>query len=206
MKSLIFLTFALLSDIRADDEYLLPSKQYNPEYAKDRYLIHLDNEKYSQTPAPRPYAFGYAAGRYPGDIDRTHSEISDGSGVVQGSYSYVDPRHKIRKVEYTADKYGFHPITNDNVPDLPSDTPIVAAAKVNHLQKYAAIVQEQQSAPNHIKFPSDTPEVQYAKNKHLALFQAIAAEHARLATEQEAKNQQEKIQNNVNGGEEHYTY
>lgn len=33
---------------------------------------------------PRPYAFGYAAGRFPGHIDRTHSEISDGSGVVKG--------------------------------------------------------------------------------------------------------------------------
>lgn len=36
------------------------------------------------SPPPNPYAFGYAAGRYPGHIDRTHSEVSDGSGVVQG--------------------------------------------------------------------------------------------------------------------------
>lgn len=36
-------------------------------------------------PPPRPYAFGYAAGRFPGHIDRTHSEISSGSGVVQGN-------------------------------------------------------------------------------------------------------------------------
>lgn len=38
-------------------------------------------------PPPRPYAFGYAAGRFPGHIDRTHSEISSGSGVVQGLIS-----------------------------------------------------------------------------------------------------------------------
>lgn len=35
-------------------------------------------------PPPVPYAFGYAAGRFPGHIDRTHSEVSDGSGIVQG--------------------------------------------------------------------------------------------------------------------------
>lgn len=33
---------------------------------------------------PRPYAFSYTAGRYPGDIDRQHAEVSDGSGVVKG--------------------------------------------------------------------------------------------------------------------------
>lgn len=36
-------------------------------------------------PPPLPYAFGYAAGRFPGHIDRTHSEVSDGSGIIQGS-------------------------------------------------------------------------------------------------------------------------
>jgi len=33
---------------------------------------------------PLPYSFAYAAGRAPGHIDRTHSESSDGSGVVRG--------------------------------------------------------------------------------------------------------------------------
>lgn len=40
----------------------------------------------TEPPPPRPYAFGYAAGRAPGHIDRTHSEVSDGTGVVKGRY------------------------------------------------------------------------------------------------------------------------
>lgn len=43
-----------------------------------------EEEEYPSTPGL--YAFGYAAGRFPGNIDRTHSEVSDGSGVVRGSY------------------------------------------------------------------------------------------------------------------------
>lgn len=33
---------------------------------------------------PLPYSFSYAAGRAPGHVDRVHSEISDGTGVVRG--------------------------------------------------------------------------------------------------------------------------
>uniref|UniRef100_A0A182R445 Secreted protein n=1 Tax=Anopheles funestus TaxID=62324 RepID=A0A182R445_ANOFN len=33
-------------------------------------------------PPPKAYAFTYSAGRSPGHVDRTHSEVSDGSGVV----------------------------------------------------------------------------------------------------------------------------
>ena len=36
---------------------------------------------------PQPYSFSYTAGRYPGHVDRTHSETSDGSGTVRGKYS-----------------------------------------------------------------------------------------------------------------------
>lgn len=46
-----------------------------------------EGEYYTTTtpqPPPRPYAFGYAAGRFPGHIDRTHTEISDGTGIVKG--------------------------------------------------------------------------------------------------------------------------
>jgi hypothetical protein len=35
---------------------------------------------------PQPYSFTYTAGRYPGHVDRTHSETSDGSGTVRGKY------------------------------------------------------------------------------------------------------------------------
>lgn len=63
------------------------------------------------SPAPAsPYVFSYTAGRYPGHADRTHSEVSDGSGTVRGSFSYIDPRQQIRTVDYTADQFGFHPV------------------------------------------------------------------------------------------------
>lgn len=67
-------------------------------------------EQHTEPPPPSPYVFSYTAGRYPGHADRTHSEVSDGSGIVRGSFSYVDPRQQIRTVDYTADKNGFHPI------------------------------------------------------------------------------------------------
>lgn len=89
-------------------------------------------------------------------------------------------------MEYIADKEGFHPFTNQYVPDLPSDTPVVAAAKEKHLLKYNAIKQAHQVAPGHVLIPVDTAAVEYAKNKHFALFQKIAEEHAKMAAELEA--------------------
>lgn len=44
-----------------------------------------EEEPTTEHAAPGLYAFGYAAGRFPGNIDRTHSEVSDGSGVVRGT-------------------------------------------------------------------------------------------------------------------------
>lgn len=43
-----------------------------------------EEEHTTESATPGLYAFGYAAGRFPGNIDRTHSEVSDGSGVVRG--------------------------------------------------------------------------------------------------------------------------
>ncbi|KAF7283170.1 uncharacterized protein LOC143193836 [Rhynchophorus ferrugineus] len=143
-------------------------------------------------PPPLPYAFGYAAGRFPGHIDRTHSEVSDGSGVVQGSYSYVDPSYKIRKVDYVADQYGFHPVLNHEAPAVPQDTPIVAAAKEKHLAQYSRIADAHQHAPQVVIVPVDSQSVQYARDKHLSLFQKIADEHARIAAEREALKQAEE--------------
>lgn len=50
-----------------------------------------------------------------------------------GLYTYVDPRHEIRTVEYTADKNGFHPILN--IPPA-IDTPAVAAARSRHFELF----------------------------------------------------------------------
>ena len=35
-------------------------------------------------PPPRPYSFGYSAGRFPGHVDRVQSESGDGTGVIHG--------------------------------------------------------------------------------------------------------------------------
>ncbi|CAH2003291.1 unnamed protein product [Acanthoscelides obtectus] len=174
MKSILLSPFALLIMLHVTTGADL---QHVHEY--------VEEEIATPQPPPRPYAFGYAAGRYPGHIDRTHSEVSDGSGVVQGSYSYVDPKHKIRTVEYIADREGFHPVLNEHVPDLPSDTPAVAAAKQKHLQRYAAIAQSHKASQGRVIVPLDTRTVEYAKQKHLALYQQIAAEHAQQAAELE---------------------
>lgn len=157
-------------------------------HADVSHLVHLQQTELSTLPPPpKPYAFGYAAGRFPGHIDRTHSEVSDGSGVVQGSYSYVDPRFQIRTVEYTADKNGFHPILNHVPEPLPIDTPVVAAAKHRHLVQFANIANARQAAPNTVVVPVDSVAVSRAKDKHFRLYQKIAEEHARLAALQEAE-------------------
>lgn len=148
-------------------------------------VVPFEEEVETPPPPPNPYAFGYAAGRFPGHIDRTHSEVSDGSGTIQGSYSYVDPSFKIRKVDYVADRDGFHPTLNQHVPALPNDTPIVAAAKERHLAQYARIADSHHSTPQAI-VPQDSQAVQYAKSKHLSLFERIAQEHAQIAAEREA--------------------
>ncbi|XP_068087099.1 cuticle protein 10.9 [Anabrus simplex] len=87
---------------------------------------------------PQPYSFTYVAGRYPNHVDRTHSETSDGSGVVRGTFSYVDPRFQVRTVEYVADQQGFHPVLSNPV----ADTPTVAAAKQKHAELFDRIAQD----------------------------------------------------------------
>ncbi|CAG2057309.1 unnamed protein product [Timema podura] len=71
------------------------------------------------TASPQPYSFSYVAGRYPGQVDRQHSETSDGNGVVR-------------------DKNGFHPVLSNPV----ADTPIVAAAKQHHADLFQRIAEE----------------------------------------------------------------
>ncbi|KAI4454614.1 structural contituent of cuticle [Holotrichia oblita] len=144
---------------------------------------------------PRPYAFGYAAGRYPGHIDRTHSEISNGD-VVQGSYSYVDPKFQIRTVDYVADKNGFHPVLNFSPPPLPQDSLAVAAAKERHLAQYQAIANAHQSGQ--VIVPIQTPAFQKIATKHNDLYEEIAAEHARLAAEREAEKLHQDSSNLIN--------
>lgn len=183
-------------------------------------LVKLEIETTTIPPPPRPYAFGYAAGRYPGSVDRTHSEISDGSGVIQGSYSYLDPSNKVRTVDYTADKNGFHPTLNFAPTDtravaeakakhehlyhtiaekhqsgaihIPRDSAAVAHAKEAHLQRYNQIAAQQHVQPGVVLVPVDTLAVQQKTQKHFDLYAQIAAEHARIAAEREAEREEKK--------------
>lgn len=117
--------------------------------------------------------------------------------LIAGSYSYIDPNHRIRTVEYIADKEGFHPVTNEHVAAVPLDTPVVAAAKQQHLQKYNAIKHFHETLPNVLLLPADTTAVEHAKNKHFALFKKIADEHTKMAAELkslEKANKPEEVQ------------
>lgn len=103
----------------------------------DQHQVY-DDALNAQAPPANPYVFSYTAGRFPGHADRAHSEVSDGSGVVRGAFSYIDPKQEIRSVEYVADKDGFHPILSH--PNLaPKQSAAVQRATINHLRLYNSI-------------------------------------------------------------------
>lgn len=112
-------------------------------------VSHLTNPQYydelattsTQPPPPHPYQFDYKAGRFPGHVDRVHGEVSDGSGVVRGAFSYVDPRQEIRTVEYTADKDGFHPVLSHPNEAL-QQTEAVKQATIRHFEQYNRIAEQ----------------------------------------------------------------
>lgn len=119
-------------------------------------VSHLSNAQYyddsvTSTPAPphRPYSFGYQAGRYPGHVDRSHQEVSDGSGVVRGAFTYIDPRQQIRTVEYTADKDGFHPnVSPEN--GGPQQSEAVKLATQRHLDIFNRIAERNLNVRNRL--------------------------------------------------------
>lgn len=99
----------------------------------------------------------------------------------------MDPRFRLRTVEYVADKNGFYPILNYTPKPLPDDSPVVEAAKQKHYALYAKIAnahaQGIESLPS---APRQSESVIRATNKHYDLFNKIAAEHARIAEERAA--------------------
>lgn len=125
-------------------------------------------------------------------------------------FSYVDPRHTVRTVEYVADQNGFHPIhiTNPNL-----DTKAVAQEKAKHAALYNKIALEQQRIAEErgqfglddgsykpkpdeniqptfvpIDHPRDTAAVNRAKFRHFDLYDRIAQDHARIAAERQFQN------------------
>ncbi|CAH2094181.1 unnamed protein product [Euphydryas editha] len=154
-------------------------------------VSHLELEATTRPPPPKPYVFAYTAGRYPGHTDRQHAEVSDGSGVVKGTFSYVDPLQKVRRVDYVADSEGFHPVLSDPPPEHPTDSESVAKAKNRHFELYAKIAEEHANHP-FPDVPRQSAAVAAAAAKHTQLFRVIAEQHARIAAEREALQREEE--------------
>ncbi|XP_014219048.1 uncharacterized protein LOC106647245 [Copidosoma floridanum] len=157
--------------------------------AADELLPPAVNDVTTQGP-PNPYSFQYKAGRYPGHVDRVQSEIGDGTGRVRGSYSFIDPKLKVRTVEYTADENGFHPalINYDDVLNYqPKDSEAVRRAKERHNVLYQKIAASRSQGAPVAELPKDSASVARAKDRHNSLYRKIAAEHAAIASEREAQ-------------------
>lgn len=105
----------------------------------------------------------------------THAEVGDGSGVVRGAFSYVDPSQQVRTVEYVADEQGmlkieqfqikaykillsgFHPQLSHPV----TNTKAVQLATQRHLELYNKIA-ERNSNPDYALnagLPKESPAV-----------------------------------------------
>ncbi|XP_063709973.1 larval cuticle protein LCP-17 [Culicoides brevitarsis] len=152
-------------------------------------VSHLSHDEYSTTTVnypPRPYEFGYSAGRFPGHVDRTHVEVGDGAGTVKGAFSYVDPKQQVRVVEYVADEYGFYPKLSHEL-KAPEDTVAVKLAADRHHQLYSKIAESHANPHLPTAGPKKSAAVERAEQKHLDLFAKIAAEHAKLGAEREAE-------------------
>ncbi|OXU16808.1 hypothetical protein TSAR_005527, partial [Trichomalopsis sarcophagae] len=100
---------------------------------------------------PNPYSFKYSAGRYPGHIDRVQSESGDGFGHVRGSYSFIDPKFKVRTVQYTVDENGFHPTLNnyDDILRQPTDSEAVKQGRERHRILYENIAARNSQGAQH---------------------------------------------------------
>lgn len=74
--------------------------------------------------------------------------MSDGSGVVRGAFSYVDPRQQIRTVEYVADKNGFHPSLSHG----PEESEAVRKATERHINLYNRIAERNSQPASVVSF------------------------------------------------------
>ncbi|CAK9801165.1 Cuticle protein 10.9 [Anthophora plagiata] len=139
-------------------------------------------------PPPRPYSFQYQAGRHPGNVDRVHEESGDDSGHVRGSYSFIDPKHKVRTVQYVADENGFHAslINYEDTVAQPVDSEAVKLANEKHFRLYQKIA-EANALGAQGNLPRDSASVGRAKDRHIQLYQKIAEEHAAISAQREAE-------------------
>lgn len=111
------LCLVLLLAAMAISQPLPPSQQQD----KDRRILSIsrsgsdlvDQDISSYT--SKPYQFGFELEDGFG-MSQYRSEASDGTGVVKGSYGYMDPMGVYRKVEYTADNNGYRAVIRSNEP------------------------------------------------------------------------------------------
>lgn len=85
---------------------------------KDRRILAISRPNLVEqdvTFPPKPYQFGYELEDGYG-MSQYRSEASDGTGIVKGSYGYMDPMGVYRKVEYTADNNGYRAVVRSNEP------------------------------------------------------------------------------------------
>uniref|UniRef100_A0A1A9W0T3 Uncharacterized protein n=1 Tax=Glossina brevipalpis TaxID=37001 RepID=A0A1A9W0T3_9MUSC len=181
MQLFIFLTFCLAVSW-ADVSHIVGNQH-------DQHHHHDDHQHYESTTSPpgppNPYVFSYQAGRAPGHVDRQHTEVSDGTGVVRGAFSYVDPKNQVRTVQYVADEHGFHPQLSHEL----EDSEAVKAAKQKHFDLYNRIAQEHAAGGIPVVSqagPQQSEAVIRATNKHLSLYERIAAQHAAIGAQHEA--------------------
>lgn len=136
------------------------------------------------------YSYGYQGG------PSAKSEIKTLDGITQGSYSYVDPEHKLQTVNYVSDAaQGFRvaatnlpvpPVDTGKAPEPVEDTEEVKAAKLEHLNAVKkaenAEASVEEVAP--LKPVEDTVEVKAAKEEHLKAVE-LAKTRAAVADETE---------------------
>ncbi|XP_055377798.1 uncharacterized protein LOC129609713 [Condylostylus longicornis] len=178
------------------------------------HILHQQQQQHEEPstppPPPRPYVFSYSAGREPGSVDRTHTEVSDGSGTIRGSFSYVDPKNQVRTVQYIADENGFHPKLSHAL----EDTEANRRAAANHLKLYNEIAQAHANSGNTLQdharavanapHPYNSQAVISATNKHLNLYDKIVQEHAHIAAEREAERIAFEATSEANHVDQHY--
>lgn len=89
-----------------------------PSQESERRVLAVKNPNLLEhivTFAPKPYQFGYELEDGYG-MSQYRSEASDGTGVVKGSYGFMDPSGIYRKVDYTADGNGYRAVVKTNEP------------------------------------------------------------------------------------------
>merc|ERR1719367_1677480 len=159
----------------------------------------------AEEPPPVPFEYKFSAGRAPGGKpDRYVNQKGDEHGVVQGSYTYLDPNWKWRKVAYVADEGGFHVLPGSTPVQeaLPEETPVVAAARAKHEELFAAIAQRNSQVPVAPAVGNaESVAVARKRAEHEAQFAAIAAEHERIAeAHRRAQAEEESRRGRAEGG------